>query len=178
MTLPQIPPLTFEENDERLKVTIPLKRNWLLFGLFTLSMVIWVAMIVVVVVFIFRDVLPNRERYTFTLTTMMVVWLIIWYYLGQVIWGRWQYYTANREILFINAETLVVRRPVSILGITDAYDMQYANPFYYNEAHRCPAFDYGSQRVYFGQELSEENARALMRFLNGRFFPQLDDDED
>jgi len=176
MTFPQIPNLLFEENDERLKVTIPLKRNWLLFGLFTLCMIVWVAMVVIIVTFIFRDVLPNRERYTFSLTAMMVVWLIIWYYLGRVLWGRWQYYTATREILFINAETLVVRRPVSILGITNAYDMQYVNSFYYNDEHHCPTFDYGSQRVYFGQELSEVDARAMMRYLNGRFFPN-DDDE-
>ncbi len=178
MTFPEIPSLIFAETDERLKVTIPLQRNWLLFGLFTISVVVWVVMAIIVLVYIFRNVLPDRERYTFVLTVMLIVWLVLWYYIGRSVWKQWQYYTANREILFINKDVLIVRRPVSILGITDAYDMQYVTPFYFDEKHNCLAFNYGSQRIYFAQTLAESSARSLIRYLNGRFFPHFDDDED
>ncbi|MCA9957400.1 MAG: hypothetical protein R3E31_26095 [Chloroflexota bacterium] len=175
---PQISNITFAENEERLKVVLPLRRQWVLFILFTISMLIWVGMIVVVAVFLVRDVLPQRERYTFILTVMMLVWLALWYYLGKVLWKRWQYYTADREILFVSKEMLIVRRPVSILGITDAYDMQYVNPFYYNHEHHCLVFDYGSQRIYFGEQLAEEDAHRLLKYLNHRFFPYHDDEDD
>ncbi len=177
MSFPKIGNLTFEQTAERLKVVIPLRRNWLLFALFTVSVLVWVAMALVVLVFIIRDVIPQRERYTFVLVVMMLVWLVIWYYLGKVIWQQWQYYAADREILFIGQDVLMVRRPVSLLGITDAYDMKHVNPFYFSEKHRCPTFDYGSQRIYFGRVLSESDARSLIRFLNSRFFPDTLDEE-
>lgn len=178
MTFPLIGNLAFEQTVERLKVSIPLRRNWLLSGLFTLCLFIWVGMVVIVVGFIFRDVLPNRERYTFVLTVMMVVWLVLWYYMGKVIWQQWQYYTADREILFLSKEMLIVRRPVSFLGITDAYDMNHVTPFYFDVKQKCPAFDYGSRRIYFGRSLAETEANQLISYLNGRFFPKLDADDD
>jgi hypothetical protein len=180
---PQIDNVTFREQEaeERLKITLPIERdwqNWLFLVLLTASLIVWVAMIIIILSFLFRDVLPNRERYTFVLTVMLLVWLLLWYYLGRTVWNRWQYHAANREILFINDAVLIVRRPVSILGVTDAYDMQHVNPFYYSEEHECPAFTYGSQRIYFGQHLAEKEARALISVLNRRFFPYHDEDGD
>ena len=174
---PLINGVSFEETADRLKVVISLPRSWLLFGLFTISLITWVVMLVVVAVYLIRDVLPERERYTFVLTVMMLVWLVLWYYVGRLVWNRWQYYTADREILFVDPNVLIVRRPVSILGITDAYDMQHVSPFYYNEEHDCAAFDYGSQRIYFANQLPEAETRRLMAYLNQRFFPDFDEDD-
>lgn len=84
---------------------------------------------------------------------------------------------ADREILFINREELVVRRPVSILGLTDAYDMQYVEPFGYDEQFNGMAFKYGSRFVLVGLGLTRPEADSLMTLLNRRFFPD-DDDED
>ncbi len=175
---PQIGDFTFSEDNERLKVVLPGSSKWVYFLIFTASMLIWISMVVIVLVFVIRDVLPNRERYTFVLTVMMLVWLVLWYYLGRFMWEKWQYYAADREILFINKDVLIIRRPVSILGITDAYDMQYVNPFYFSEKHSCPTFDYGSQRIYFAQDATEGDARNLLQYLNRRFFPNYDDDDD
>lgn len=175
---PQIDNLTFVENEEQLKITLPLSRNWLLFTLFTISLLVWIGMVVIVVVFLVRDVLPQQERYTVVLTIMMLVWLLVWYYLGRVVWNRWQYYTADREILFVDKNALIIRRPVSILGITDAYNMQYVNPFFYNHEHHCLSFEYGSRRIYFGQQLVEADAQQLSTYLNHRFFPYYDDESD
>lgn len=174
---PTIHNLTFAETPERLKITIPLPRNWLLWGLFSVSLLIWVGMALLIIIFLVRDVWTDWQRYSLVLTIMLLVWLVLWYYLGRIIWQRWQYYTADREILFINPETLIIRRPVSILGLTDAYDMKYVNPFYYHQKHHCAAFDYGSKHIYFAGHLSEADIRALAAFLNGRFFRHYDDEE-
>ena len=45
---PLINGVSFEETADRLKVVIPLPRSWLLFGLFTISLITWVVMLVVV----------------------------------------------------------------------------------------------------------------------------------
>lgn len=177
MTFPQIDTLSFEETGERLKITIPLQRNWLLYALFTVSIIVWVVMAVIVLAYIIGDVLPGRERYTFVLATMLIVWLVLWYYMGKAVWKQWQYYAANREIIFVDPNMLIVRRPVSILGLTDAYALQHVNPFYFDTKHHCPAFTYGSQKIYFGQTLVEASARSLIAYLNDRYFPDFDDDE-
>lgn len=173
---PQIEGVTFEQNPERLKVVLPIRRNWFFFALFTLCLLVWFVFLVAMLIFIVRDVLPAQQRYTFVLTVMLLIWLLFWYYLGRVLWGRWQYYTADRELLFINKEQLILRRPVSILGSTDVYDMQYVSPLYYSDKHHCPAFDYAYQHVYFGWGMAETAARQLIRFLNNRYFPEHDDD--
>jgi hypothetical protein len=166
--LPKVGRVRFEQNPERLKVVLPVQRNWLLFALFTVCLLVWAVMLVGVLVMMIR------ERYELVLTIMLLVWLVIWLRLGQVLWGRWQYYTADREILFVNKEDLIVRRPVSILGATDTYDMKYVSPLYYNEKHRCPAFDYAHQHVYFGHGLTPDEANKLIETLNARYFPDGD----
>jgi hypothetical protein len=162
----------FEETPERLKVTIPLKVNWLLFILHAFGLGIWLAMIGVVVVYLFRG-LSN----SFVLTALIVIWMLFWLWFGRFLWNRWQYYAANREILFIDQEQVIVRRPLSILGITNAYDRRYVSPLYYSENHNCPAFDYAYAHVYFGHSLPESEARALITDLNARYFPDEDEDE-
>jgi hypothetical protein len=94
------------------------------------------------------------------------------------LWRQWQYFAADREILFVNQSRLIMRRPVSLLGLTDAFDMAHVSPFYVSEKHHCPAFDYGYQNIYFGRDLPPKAAEQLVLFLNGRFFPHLDDDDE
>jgi hypothetical protein len=171
---PQIGDVVFEQGAERLKIVLPERRNWPVVALFSLLLIVWLVGLVWMFIFTFRDVMGAGERFTFAFSVMMLIWLYIWYRLGRIIWGRWQYYMANREILFINEEELIVRRPVSILGLTDAYGMDHVSPFYYSDKHHCPAFDYGYQHVYFGQKLPEIAAKSLVGFLNGRFFPDYD----
>lgn len=175
---PTVNGIEFSENKERLKVVMPVRRNWFLFGLFTVMLLGWIAMFIVGIVFMIRDVAFSGERFAFVFTIMLLVFLIILYYLGRILWRQWQYYTADREILFINRETLIVRRPVSIFGITNAYDMNHVSPFYVNEKYRCPTFDYGYQHVYYGHSLPEDAAKKLVSYLNGRYFPHYDEDED
>ena len=170
MKWPVISGVIFEENVERLKITLPIRSNWFLFGLFTVCILVWVGMSGVILWALLT------QGFEFVLVVLLLLWLIIWYWLGQILWRQWQYYAANREILFINKEQLIVRRPVSILGLTTVYDMKHISPFYGSDKHHCPAFDYGHQSVYFGHGLAADGTQQLIKYLNSRFFPQVDDE--
>ncbi len=161
----------FEESPERLKVTIPVKVNWILFILHTFGLAVWLVMIWLVLSYLFQG-LSN----SFVLTVLILIWLAFWLWFGRFLFNRWQYYAANREILFIDEEQLIVRRPMSILGITNVYDINYVSPFYYSDKHNTAAFDYAYAHVYFGQSLDETAAKALIANLNERYFPEEEDE--
>ena len=173
--MPDIQDVLFEESSDRLKIVLPLKRSWVWLLIYSILLLLWVAGFVWGLIFTIRDIAFSGQRYAIVFTIMLLVWLYIWYRLGKVVWRQWQLYFATREILFLDKTRLIVRRPVSILGITDAYDMAYVSPFFYSEERAAPGFDYGNQRVYLGANLSEQAARQLIGYLNDRFFNVFDD---
>ncbi len=175
--LPEIDQVQFEETADRLKLTLPVRRYWVWFLLFTLLLILWIGGLIWGIIFTFKDIAFSGERYAFAFTIMLLVWLYIWYRLGKILWKQWQYYAAAREILFIDKDLLIIRRPVSIIGITDAYDFAYVSPFFFNEEHICPGFEYGKQRIYFGQGLDETSSQELVQVLNQRYFNAYDDDD-
>jgi hypothetical protein len=174
--LPEIYQVELEEMDDRLKAVLPIRRNWAWLLLFTVLLILWITGLIWGIIFTVRDIAFSGERYAFVFTIMLLIWLYLWYRLGKIVWRQWQYYVANREILFIDKEMLIIRRPVSLLGLTDAYDFNYVSPFFCSEEHQCPGFDYGSQRVYFGQDLTEQSSQQLVDFLNDRYFNTFDDE--
>jgi hypothetical protein len=165
--------ILFDETPERLKITIPVKVNWIIFTLHTLGLAVWLVMVWLVFSYLFRG-LSN----SFVLTALILMWLAFWLWFGRFLFNRWQYYAANREILFIDKEQLIVRRPMSILGITNAYDINYVSPFYYSDKHNCVAFDYAYAHVYFGHSLGETAAKAFIADINERYFPDDEDSEE
>jgi hypothetical protein len=164
--------VTFEESNGRLKVVIPVRFNWLLFGLYTFGLVIWLVMLVAVLTYLLRGLSSS-----IVLTFILILWLIVWFWFGRFLTNRWQYQAANREILFINGKELIHRRPVSIFGLTNSYDIRHVSPFYFSENHSCPAFDYAFTHVYFGQSLDQQQAMELIDNLNQRYFPETVVDE-
>ncbi len=176
MRFPQIESVIFEENPERLKIVLPVQRNWLLFGLFTACLIAWLITLIAVLQFLVRDVFPTGGRFAFLMTIMLVVWGIIYYYLGRMLWRRWQYVTVDREIIFIyKDDQVIVRRPLSIFGLTTAYDFQHVAPFHYDPDRRCLAFQYGQRYAFFGHALSPDDAQQVSQYVNYRFFPEEDD---
>ena len=175
--LPEMNDIQIEKTLDRVKVVLPTQRRPLWLLIYSVLLIIWAACLIWGVVFIIRDVAFSGERYAIVFTIMLLIWLYIWYRLGKILWKQWQYYAARREILFIEPERLILRRPVSLLGITDAYDMNYVSPFYFSDQESCPGFDYGSRRIYFGQGLNQSSAQLLVKTLNQTFF-DYEDDED
>lgn len=172
--------IEFTENEQRLKITLPVQRSQLYVGLYTVLLLVWVAMTAWVVIQAFD--IPGRDISStskFVLFVIWFLWMAFWLWIGRRLWRWWQFNVADREILFINKEELIVRRPVSILGLTDAYDMRYVEPFVFDETVHGVAFKYGSRFVLVGLGLTEPEAQTLIAMLNRRFFPQaMDDDED
>ena len=164
--------ITFEETPERLKIIIPDPIRWSLLIIYTLAMATWIVMIFIVISYLLRG-----QSSSLVLSALLVIWLIVWVLLGKFVWTRWQYQAANREVIFIDEEQIVIRRPVSILGITTAYDIHHVSPFYISEKHNCPAFDYAYMHVYFGRGVSTTEAQQLIDQLNIRLFPELEDEE-
>lgn len=163
---------SIEEQGERLKIVIPFGLSWPTFVLHTVAVLVWLGMLIAVLVYLLRGLSSS-----FVLTVILLIWLLIWLWFGRFLWARWQYNAASREILFIDPEQIILRRPVSILGLTWTYDRSHVSRFYYSDQHDCPAFDYAYLHVYFGRSLPEEQAMYLIRELNGRYFPEEPEEE-
>jgi hypothetical protein len=177
MRFPQIEGVTFEENPERLKIVLPVRRNWLLVALFSACLIAWAVTLFIVAQFLIQDVILAGSRFAFLMTVMLLIWGVIYYYLGRMLWQRWQYVAANREIVFIyKDEQVIVRRPLSLLGITTAYDFDYVSPFYYDDKRQSLAFRYGQRLANFGDALSPADAQQVIEYVNYRFFPEEDGD--
>ena len=166
-------PFSIEEKNDRLKISIPVKINWVLLLLFTVALVVWAGMILVVAIYLIRGMSSS-----FVLTAILLVWMLVWLWFGRFLWGRWQYQAATREILFVDDEQVIIRRPVSILGSTNSYDRHHLSPFYYSDRNQSPAFDYAYLHVYFGKSLSQESAGLLIDHLNNKLFPEMADIDD
>jgi hypothetical protein len=120
----------------------------------------------------------SGERFALAFVFLLFIFLFVLYRLGKMIWRQWQYYVAAREILFLYEDHMVVRRPVSLFGITTGYSRAHIRPFDYDEAQHGPALEYGSVYVLIAQTVSRPESEALIRFLNGRYFPDYEDDDD
>jgi hypothetical protein len=167
--------ISFEENDERLKVTIPLQRQWFFWLSYTAMLLLWLGATgwgVATLWGIFQTGNFGFEGlYLLAWFAILLLIALGWWYLGSQVWRRWQYYTATREILFFYKDSLVVRRPLSLLGVTDGYAWAHVSPFQFDTKYNSVAFDYGSQRIPIGLTLPLAEAQALLGELNGRFFP-------
>ncbi|HUS94574.1 MAG TPA: hypothetical protein VMZ24_05285 [Patescibacteria group bacterium] len=164
--------ISFDETPARLKITIPDRIRWSLLIIYTLALATWIAMIFVVISYLLRG-----QSTSLVLSALLVLWLLVWLLLGRFVWTRWQYQAAKREVIFIDEDQIVIRRPVSILGITTAYDIHHVSPFYISEKHNCPAFDYAYMHVYFGRSINPMEAQQLIDQLNTRLFPENEDDD-
>lgn len=169
-----IPGVMVEENAERLKIAVPLKRKWVYLAIYSTMLIIWVGMVLYGLIFTWQMAFSGA-RFAFAFTAILLLFLFLLYRLGRTIWRQWQYYVAGREILFLFEDHLVIRRPVSLLGITTAYDRPYIRPFYYDDSQHSPAFEYGNLYVLFAVGLPRPQAEELVRFLNGRYYPDDDD---
>ena len=179
MSFPLIDKVQFDTLDERLKVVMPVQRNWAYLGVYSVLLVSWIGVTVWMLALLFgTSVSELSTQFVIVWILILLVWAYVWYRLGRSVWRWWQYYAATREVLFIDKDVLIVRRPLSLLGVTDAYDMEHVSPFYYNEKHRSVAFDYGSRRSLFGNGIARQSAQRLIKYLNDRFFPHAGETDD
>lgn len=154
---------TIEELEGTLKITLPIERKLGIFVLFSVALIVWLAMLIIVLTY-----LIGNSTSSLVLTAILIGWVFVWVWFGRFLWNRWQYFAASREILFVDQEQIIIRRPVSILGHTTTFDRQHVSEFYISDRHHCPAFDYAYLHVYFGQSLAQEESEMLVSELNTR----------
>ncbi len=178
---PMLTDVHFEQLPDRLKIVLPVKHSIPLIILYSFLVILWLGMMVGGIIYTIQ-IATSGERYAFVFTFMLAVLVLVLYRFGRYLLRQWAHLVSNREIMFINKDILILRRPISVFGNTDAYDMGHVTPFYLSEKPAGPAFDYGYRHTYFGDGLTQQSALALINFLNGRFFPnhvdELDDEDD
>jgi hypothetical protein len=173
-------------NDKRTKLILPLQRNALVLTAWSLLVLVWLSMLVL---FIYSIFVPPpffnaphiTPGYRVGWRVLLIVWVFFWArFVGRYLLRWWQFHLADREVLLEEDGVFIVRRPVSIFGITNAYALQHMHPFYENETHACCAFQYGGvQHHLFGMGLEPAERTQLLTYLNDRFFPGYDEyDED
>ncbi|MCA9940644.1 MAG: hypothetical protein KC418_18535 [Anaerolineales bacterium] len=171
--------VTIEEKPEWQKVVMPAERNWLLFLIYTILMLVWTGMFGIILAGLLSNPFNFEVRALFIWVwrILLLLWLAVWvWFARRWLWRYWQYYAASREILFINAQEFIVRRPVSLLGVTDVYDMKHVTPLRYDAEEKAIAFEYGVRPVRFGRALAPTAAQDLVERLNRRHFA-VDDEE-
>ena len=173
---PEIEHVQFDTVEDRLKVVMPLERDRLYLAIYTALLITWLGTTVwmgSLLVGAQTSDLPTQ--FVVVWIIILLIWAYIWYRLGRMVWRWWQYYAATREVLFVDDHVLIVRRPLSLLGVTDAYAMEHVSPFYYSEKHQSVAFDYGSRGGLFGSGIERRGADMLIDYLNARFYPHATD---
>jgi hypothetical protein len=174
--LPIISGAHFEQSPERLKIVLPLPRHWPYLIIYSILAGMWLVMMVGGIVFALR-IGFSGERYAFVFVVMILVFLYILFRFGRFLMRQWAHYLATREILFINKEELILRRPISIWGNTDVYGMEHIARIYASDQPAALAFDYGYRHIYFAEALSPDARGELARFLNEKYFPAEDDED-
>ena len=167
--LPMISDVHFEQTPERLKTVLPIKRHWLYLILYSVLMAMWMVMIVWGVIYAIQ-IMISGASYRFVFVAMILILLLVLIRFGRFLSRQWATYLSNREVLFINSEELIVRRPVSIWGNTDVYDMEHVTPFYVDDRQQALAFDYGYRHIYLGEGLTGDARQSLAKFLNETYF--------
>jgi hypothetical protein len=167
--------VSFGDGDERLKVVMPLARNQPYTVIYATLLIVWIAATVVLLALLVQQPIRSMEFvYILVYLLIVAVWAYVWYRLGKHVMRYLGYYGATREILFVNERTLIIRRPLSLLGVTDAYDMAHVGLFHYDESQHAIGFDYGSRSGLFGSGLDRTGAEQLADYLNKRYFPGRD----
>lgn len=170
---PQIEGVTFDENEERLKVVFPVRRHQLFLSLYTVLLLVWAGVTGWMLYLLFAaDISALGLGFLVVWIVILLVWAYVWYRLGRNVWRWWQYYVATREVLLIDEEMVVVHRPFFFLGVTDAYAREHVSPFRYDEEEGAIAFAYGARAGKFGTGLPAPMARRLVVVLNRRLFPE------
>lgn len=167
--LPMISSVHFEQLPERLKIVIPVRRNMPYLIIYSILVFLWLGMMVGGIVYLVQ-ILFSGQSYRFVFALMILILLLVFYRFGKFLGRQWAQYLSNREVLFINHEEFILRRPVSIWGNTEVYDMEHVTHIYSADTIEAIGFDYGYRHVYFGGSLSPESRQTLQRFLNDTYF--------
>ena len=91
--------IVFEENDERVKITIPLKRQTAYWGMYSTMLAIWIIGSIwgaaIVIGYIRNGNFGFEGVYLYAYFVILLAVAIFWWYLGQKVWKQWQYFRTS-----------------------------------------------------------------------------------
>lgn len=169
---PHMSEIQIDAHEDKTKIILPVRRNRLLVGLFSIALIIWLVTLVIIALSMFD------EGRTAVLNCMVLVWLVLWGFIGKSLSQQWQRSISPREVLFLAADRLILRRPVSIFGSTDAYDRAHLTPFKYDNDRHAISFDYANHRIAFGHTLPVADAQQTVQQLNTLYFPDWEEEDE
>jgi len=177
--------IAYTETDGKLTVSYPTKQNPTLKGLYTFLLIVWAVLLFLFIYLLINppidrewDQLPGLIRWAWYGGIFM--WLYLWIRkIGKSLWRWCQFYTAKEEIIEIDDERVSVLRPVGRKGLADGYAREHVTPFHLSDKYKGIGFQYGNIRnILFATGLPREEQEVLLQFLNARYFPFADGQDD
>ena len=123
--------------------------------------------------------LPERAALGFE-HLFLLVWFVMWTVGGAFVIYQLLWNLAGRELIWIDATGLRIRRDVLGFGVTRFYDLNAVSnlrvapwePLRRRQRGGKIRFDYGAKTVAFGESMDEAEARLLVADIL-RYFPRL-----
>lgn len=99
--LPMISQVHFEQTAERLKIVIPVRRNWPYLLVYSVLVFLWLGMMVWGTIFL-GQILFSGQSYRFLFAVMIVIMLFVLFRFGRFLGRQWATYLTDREVVFVN----------------------------------------------------------------------------
>jgi hypothetical protein len=175
---PAAPRAQIVDEVSRLRVTIPVRRNWFLVFFLPVWLIGWVAGEVSVLTKVLNDPPSGGEG------LFLIVWLVAWNVIGPLFTFFWLWNLAGKEIVTLDDEALTVRSALGPAGWTRNFDRHEVADVRVSPPATAEfrslawwpgggmiAFDYGARTHRFGGGLDEAEAKQVAAELRRRLEP-------
>jgi hypothetical protein len=175
---PATPRAQIVDEVSRLRVTIPVRRNWFVVVFLPLWLIGWGVGEVSVLTKVLNDPPTGGEG------PFVLVWLVMWNIIGPVFTAFWLWNIAGKEIVALDDEFLTVRYALGPVGWTrrfdrrEVVDLRMSPPATadFRSLSWWPgggmiAFDYGARTYRFASGLDEAEAKQVAADLRRRLEP-------
>jgi hypothetical protein len=162
----------------RLRVTIPVRRNWFVVFFLPLWLIGWAVGEVAVLTKVLNDPPTGGEG------PFVLVWLVMWNIIGPVFAFYWLWNITGKEIVTLDEEALTVRYALGPVGWTRRFDRHEVADLRVSAPATAEfrslawwpgggtiAFDYGARTHRFAAGLDEAEAKQVTAELRPRLEP-------
>ena len=179
-----------EETDDGLRITIPTKRS---FGQVLVSLfffLFWILTEISLIALIYHVAFGTPKGNPPPLAACLL-FLTLWSLMGLWIVVYFSWALLGKEIVTMSAQEMTVGKAILAFEKKKSYDLGKIkhlrpSPLVYDVQSKSAgpfpsgniAFDHGAETVRWGEDIGEEEARALSNFLLHEFFVSLSSDDE
>jgi hypothetical protein len=176
---------TVEDTFAALRITIPARRSWAIILLSGLWLMGWAAAEIFVGIMLIRiliALLAGKPEVAGDAGgsiggVFMTVWFTLWTVGGGAVSAQWAWNVAGKETVFIDGESLTIKKSVFGIGRSRRYSTAYVDRLRASgdrDVSQGPwggglAFDHVGRAVNFGAGLSQTDATELAAQIGSRF---------